>query len=1011
MAWQHLVHGFFFLLPLFAIQTQAASRGSFSNPAASSRPFFRYWLPDASVDPDLIAEDVANAGKVGAGGVEFVPFYNYGGEMGGYPEGADWSKYGFGTPAFQSIFRRALEAHRDNDMVMDFAIGPNQGQGVPAKPHDKGLQWDLVPFAEPVPSKKTTIDLPGWGEGELIAAITALVTDKTNKTSMPPHLQLTIREGSLQVVTAKVNKQGKLPVAAEELPTSQERWVFAFYQRRTLAKNVVFPARSANTIFDNGSFTVDHFSARGAQTVIDFWEKHILLDGVDELLSQVGNYGWEDSLEIQSNISWTPRLPKRFKAQHGYDVFAYLPLIMWANNNINIQNEIPGTIRAILDSETEGSGYIGDYRATLQKCYQEYIGTLSEWTNRRLGRLMSVQVSYNMPMDAAASVPYVDVPECESLQWRDNIDGYRQFSGAAALAGQRVVSNEMGGEFLNAFKHTIPGLLASINRAFAGGVNRVVIHGQTYAHNYYNTTWPGYTAWQYVVSEPYSDKFPSWERGLNEALEYAARTQHVLQSGRAVVDIALYNKVSASDPNFNSFRDSSDLLDAGYSYRYLTPHNFDLSKARVENGQLGPDSASFKALVVTSEHNKMTLDGAKRLVQFAQSGLPIVFEGNPKYYAAGNGSSHDLAHAMGLLFASPHVYRCGIGKSTAALARIGITPRVATKLNSTVHTTWRSNYQEGINYLFLFADKHSSSGYIEVKSGAFAYTFDAWSGLIRPLLHYSTSKDRGVLRIPINLEAGQTIIFGFSKKQLKGIDMPKFSITELPSTVLGSEFSGRGGLVLHVPYQPPSQPPQSVALSTGRSQVVKTSSGGVRPPFDLKAWTLRAEHWGAPRDITDANVLAVKRNTTHKLHGPLSGWTKDPKLANVSGIGYYETSFEWTGDRKRHGAYLNLPRVLHAIQVVINGQKTLPVDCYKPVVDIGPFLHTGENIVTLVVPTTMWNYLRSLGSEILSSGAPPLVVYGTHGPPRVLPAPEASENGLVGPVFVMPYERVVVNTV
>jgi hypothetical protein len=49
-----------------------------------------------------------------------------------------------GTPAFNNIFRAALMAHRDNGMTMDFAMGPNQGQGVPAFPNNTGLQWDLV---------------------------------------------------------------------------------------------------------------------------------------------------------------------------------------------------------------------------------------------------------------------------------------------------------------------------------------------------------------------------------------------------------------------------------------------------------------------------------------------------------------------------------------------------------------------------------------------------------------------------------------------------------------------------------------------------------------------------------------------------------------------------------------------------------------------------------------------------------------------------------------------------
>lgn len=120
--------------------------GTFESPSARVRPRFRYWLPDASVDPTTVKENIQSAGAVGAGGVEFLPFYNYGGEMDGTPPGADWSTYGFGTEAFKEMFLTALKAHKDAGLVMDFPLGPNQGQGVPAEFDDQGLQWDLVSF-------------------------------------------------------------------------------------------------------------------------------------------------------------------------------------------------------------------------------------------------------------------------------------------------------------------------------------------------------------------------------------------------------------------------------------------------------------------------------------------------------------------------------------------------------------------------------------------------------------------------------------------------------------------------------------------------------------------------------------------------------------------------------------------------------------------------------------------------------------------------------------------------
>jgi hypothetical protein len=147
------------LLAVLTSNHVSATRGcgedtrKFASPPSKSRPFFRYWLPDASVEASVVEADIARAASVGAGGVEFIPFYQYGGDAGSYPPGAAWAKYGFGTEPFVNLFRRALKAHQSHGLTMDFALGPNQGQGVPAQADDEGLQWDLVsslPWNEPM---------------------------------------------------------------------------------------------------------------------------------------------------------------------------------------------------------------------------------------------------------------------------------------------------------------------------------------------------------------------------------------------------------------------------------------------------------------------------------------------------------------------------------------------------------------------------------------------------------------------------------------------------------------------------------------------------------------------------------------------------------------------------------------------------------------------------------------------------------------------------------------------
>lgn len=79
------------------------------------------------------------------------------------------------------------------------------------------------------------------------------------------------------------------------------------------------------------------------------------------------------------------------------------------------------------------------------------------------------------------NIPVVDAPECESLDFSDLIDGYRQYAGPANLAGKRVVSSECGAVHGEAFFQTLPELLWHVKRSYAGSVNQFVFHGFPYS--------------------------------------------------------------------------------------------------------------------------------------------------------------------------------------------------------------------------------------------------------------------------------------------------------------------------------------------------------------------------------------------------------------------------------------------------------------------------------------------------------------------------------------------------
>jgi hypothetical protein len=50
------------------------------------------------------------------------------------------------TPKKEALTAAALQATKEHGLIVDFALGPNQGSGVPAEYDDPGVMWDLWPF-------------------------------------------------------------------------------------------------------------------------------------------------------------------------------------------------------------------------------------------------------------------------------------------------------------------------------------------------------------------------------------------------------------------------------------------------------------------------------------------------------------------------------------------------------------------------------------------------------------------------------------------------------------------------------------------------------------------------------------------------------------------------------------------------------------------------------------------------------------------------------------------------
>ncbi|KFZ24118.1 hypothetical protein V502_01397 [Pseudogymnoascus sp. VKM F-4520 (FW-2644)] len=937
--------------------------GTFQNPSAHVRPRFRYWPNDASVNLTQVQDDVKEAGRVGAGGVELLGYYFYGNVQlfpGNYDRlQSDWSVYGFGSPAWKELQDTVLSTAQDEGLVVDLALGANQGAGVPAPYDSDGLLWDLTSFEVAVPVGERFNDiLPGWGTGALVSASTALVLNTSTTADGGTNTKLS--EKSLADITHLVDGKGRVNLKFLSTPHGVEYRVFAYYQvhkhyAEVQAQDSVVidvPQSPIETYEQNGSWVVDHFSALGAQTVIDFWEGHLLDDSTKKLIKQVGNYVWEDSQEFYffENTFWTPKMSATFLKNRGYSV-----------------NKL-------------------------------YLQTLSNWANRALGVQFSSQVGYNLPMDMMANIPYVNGPETETLAFFGSIDGYRQFAGAANLAGKHIISSESGAEFGRVYTQTIADILWNFKRSVAGSINQFIIHGLPYSGDYGNTTWPGFTSFDYTFSDMHGRHQPGWDF-YSDFIGWTSRTQWFAQTGVPKMDVAFYIK-SVDYRSYSNKYNSPDLVKAGYSYEYLSPDNFALPEAYVLKGIFAPKRQAFKALVVGADQ-AMTGLGVAKLFQYALGGLPIVFYGGfPSKFEGIKPLALVLSRATLAslkLFPNVHITKSGQGLADV-LASINVAPRTGVSSNGTWYTYWREDSLA--DYIYVYNDAAEdipygpgiSMGHITFESTGIPYTYDAWTGDITPIVAYEQTKSHTT--VYLELAPDQTTIIAFRRSGSR-----PFSVRKLPASTLGSaSFSSSVSI-----FSAAGDDTQ-VTLSNGTD--VKLPAVPSRP-FVLSNWSLTVESWTSPSDPYDLGPVATRTNlSTITNIDELVPWHSiSASLTNVSGRGYYTTHFQWppsnspTADAKSsiHGAFIDLGPIYHTVRVTINGHVLPPLDINWAHGDITKYLAKGSNAVEVVVSTPLGNALRVIWDSIKTAGK-------TAGS-QVLEPPAVHDYGLVAPVKIVPFRE------
>ncbi|KAL9090855.1 MAG: hypothetical protein Q9165_005063 [Trypethelium subeluteriae] len=981
----------------------------FSDPSGLPRPTFRYWVPDADVEDDVLYADLREIKAAGWDGVEVICLENYGIE----PAVVDPATYGYGGPLWRQRFNTMLRAAQDLKLTMDFALGPTQGASIPIlDPDSPGMNTELVygqanltagqAFSGPLP-QPTRIN-PGYAnapefypppENYTNVFVAAVLIRRSNFTSHDPRV-IQLDYSSVQELTLHVANNNLTFMT----PNDGDYVLLSFWQRRTgflAAQGAFNNATSPSNPASWFAYVVDHFSQEGTDLWTNFTEQYVMNGENADLLQQLGLYAWEDSAEFRAELFWTDDFISHFTESRGYDP---IPALACQFGTTGLP---PSTLANgffyfsfVDDSGADISWKLrNDYRQALQEAYEQYhLEGLSKWsaTWNLQGSLQPYATAPNLapPWDMNSAAAHIDAPETESNYFDDVLDAFRAMGGGAMMGEKQIFSSELGAHRYYAYAVTWPVILNDCRINYVGGVNRIVTHGFPYSGLRPTVEWPGLTTFEWTYSEMWGPRQPSWDY-VREFGDWIGRTQLILQSGRPRVDIGIYRHkyILVDIKHFAMgeviFGDPS-LANAGYSYVSVSPSLLTRDNAVVEDDLLAPNGPGFSAFIVDNSTN-ITSDALSQFLDYAKQGFPIIFVGgvpNESPYFCKACDVFILDNIEKLL-AYPSVSNVSTeAEVVSVLRRMNVLPAVENLDPCPILYVHRIDEVNGVEYFWAYnsdlAGDHATK--VAFKATGTPFQLNAWNGAITPVLNYTLNAGR--YELWISLRSNASTIIAFAPKDF-------FPTATVPHRhVVSTDFedieydAATGSIILKSIWNRP----HAATLSDGRS-VHSNSTTTLPPASTLTPWQLVVQDW-LPNPDPYYNYTSVFQYHNYNL-SELVPWYNISGLEFSSGIGTYTTSFQWSSDSRAAGAYLDLGEILHTARLWVNGQWTGPIEIENPVVDIWPYLVDGVNTVKIEVSTPLRNRLLQFNNTQSWEQAKYAATY--------LPQP----YGLVRPVVLRPY--------
>jgi hypothetical protein len=266
----------------------------------------------------------------------------------------------------------------------------------------------------------------------------------------------------------------------------------------------------------------DKFNPEAVKLQFDKWYGEALKHGGPEIAKKVLSVFHVDSWECGSQ-NWSPVFKAEFLKRRGYDLTPYLP----------IMTGLP------LESAAVSENFLYDIRKTISELVvDQFYKTLAKLAKEQGVTFTAESIAPTMMSDGLMHYKTVDIPMGEfwlNSPTHDKPNDMLDAISGAHIYGKNIIQAEAFTTVRMDWNESPANMKTLQDRNYALGINKLVYH--VFTHNPWTDRKPGMTLDGVGL---YFQRDQTWWKAGKAWIDYAERTQNLLQQGKPVVDIAVF---------------------------------------------------------------------------------------------------------------------------------------------------------------------------------------------------------------------------------------------------------------------------------------------------------------------------------------------------------------------------------------------------------------------------------------------------------------------------------------